>query len=88
MRRYNRLLVAFYILTDALVGMAAFALAYLLRFETIVAELIPITKGQPPFWQYTNLLPFIGVLVPVAFHMQGLYRLRRGKNSQTGRETS
>jgi len=79
MRRYNRLLVAFYIVTDALVGMAAFALAYVLRFETVIAQLIPITKGQPPFWQYANLLPFIGLLVPVAFHVQGLYRLRRGR---------
>jgi Undecaprenyl-phosphate glucose phosphotransferase len=79
MRRYNRLLVAFYIVTDALVGMAAFAVAYLLRFETPIADLIPITKGQPPFWQYVNLLPFIGILVPMAFHVQGLYRLRRGR---------
>ncbi len=79
MRRYNRLLVAFYILSDALLGMAAFAIAYLLRFETWIADVIPITKGQPPFWQYANLLPFIGVLVPVAFHVQGLYRLRRGR---------
>ncbi len=79
MSRYNRLLVVFYVLSDALIGMAAFAIAYLLRFETFIAYLIPVTKGQPPFWQYVNLLPFIGVLVPVAFHVQGLYRLRRGR---------
>jgi Undecaprenyl-phosphate glucose phosphotransferase len=79
MRRYNRLLVAFYILSDALLAMAAFAIAYLLRFETWIAALIPITKGQPPFWQYVNLLPFMGILVPIAFHVQGLYRLRRGR---------
>ena len=29
MRRYNRLLVAYYVVTDALLGAAAFALAYL-----------------------------------------------------------
>ena len=79
MRRYNRLLVAFYVLSDALIGMAAFALAYLLRFETIIADLIPVTKGQPPFGQYVNLLPFVGILVPIAYHVQGLYRLRRGR---------
>ena len=79
MRRFNRLLVAFYVLSDALIGMAAFALAYLLRFETWIAELIPVTKGQPPFGQYVELLPFIAILVPVAFHVQGLYRLRRGR---------
>jgi Undecaprenyl-phosphate glucose phosphotransferase len=79
MRRYNRLLVAFYILSDALLGMAAFAIAYLLRFESGIADIIPVTKGQPPFWQYVNLLPLIGLLVPIAFHVQGLYRLRRGR---------
>ena len=80
MRRYNRLLVAYYIITDALLGGAAFALAYLLRFETALAGLIPVTKGQPPFGQYVRMLPFIALLVPIAFQVQGLYRLRRGRS--------
>ena len=80
MRRYNRLLVAYYVITDALLGAAAFALAYLLRFETSLANLIPVTKGQPPFGQYVSMLPFIGALVPIAFQVQGLYRLRRGRS--------
>jgi len=80
MRRYNRLLVAYYIITDALLGGAAFALAYLLRFETALAGLIPVTKGQPPFGQYVDMLPFIAALVPIAFQVQGLYRLRRGRS--------
>ena len=79
MRRYNRLLVAFYVITDALLGMAAFVIAYLLRFETGIANFIPVTKGQPPFGQYLNLLPLLGILVPLAFQVQGLYRLRRGR---------
>jgi len=57
--------------------MAAFLIAYFIRFET---SLIPVTKGHPPFAQYVNVLPFIGVLVPFAFHVQGLYRLRRGRS--------
>ena len=80
MRRYNRLLVAFYVISDALLGIAAFALAYLLRFETAIAQIIPVTKGQPPFGQYVKLLPFIGALIPIAFQFQGLYRLRRGRS--------
>ncbi len=79
MRRYNRLLVAFYVVTDALLGMAAFVIAYLLRFETWFADFVPVTKGQPPFGQYLNILPLLGILVPLAFHVQGLYRLRRGR---------
>jgi Undecaprenyl-phosphate glucose phosphotransferase len=79
MRRYNRLLVAFYVITDAVLAMAAFVVAYLLRFETAIADIIPVTKGQPPFGQYVDMLPFVGLLVPIAFHVQGLYRLRRGR---------
>ena len=77
MRRFNRLLVAFYVLSDALLGVVALVLAYLLRFES---GLIPVTKGYPPFEEYVHMLPFIAVLVPVSFHVQGLYRLRRGRS--------
>src|SRR3954462_4639412 len=76
MRRYNRLLVAFFVLSDALLGMAAFLVAYLLRFESG----LPVFKGYPPFANYLRLAPFIGLLVPLAFQMQGLYRLRRGRS--------
>ncbi len=79
MRRYNRLLVAFYVASDAVLAMAAFVLAYILRFHVLTA-VVPATKGVPPFEQYVNMLPFIGVIVPAAFHVQGLYRLRRGRS--------
>jgi len=79
MRRYNRLLVAFFVIGDAVLGMTAFLCAYLLRFE-ILDHLLPIVKGTPPFGQYLRIAPFIGLLVPVAFHVQGLYRLRRGRS--------
>ena len=42
--------------------------------------LIPVTRGMPPLEQYLNVLPFIAVIVPVGFHLQGLYRLRRGRS--------
>jgi Undecaprenyl-phosphate glucose phosphotransferase len=79
MRRYNRLLVAFFVIGDAILGMAAFLCAYLLRFE-ILDTLLPIHKGTPPFGQYLRIAPFIGLLVPIAFQVQGLYRLRRGRS--------
>lgn len=75
-KRYNRLLVAFYVLSDSILGMSAFVLAYLLRFES---GLIAAPKGFPPFAQYVAVLPFVAVLVPMSFHVQGLYRLRRGR---------
>jgi Undecaprenyl-phosphate glucose phosphotransferase len=76
-KRYNRLLVVFHIVTDALLGMVAFIFTYFLRFET---GLIPTPKGQPPLQQYLDILPIIAVVVPIAFHFQGLYRLRRGRS--------
>ena len=76
-RRYNRLLVALYILGDAVLAMWAFILAYGIRFES---GLIPVFRGYPPFEQYLNLLPFVAVLTPLAFRVQGVYRLRRGRS--------
>jgi Undecaprenyl-phosphate glucose phosphotransferase len=76
-RRQSRLLTTYYVFADIILGMAAFALAYFVRFET---GLIPVTKGYPPFSQYATLAPFVGLLVPLAFQTQGLYRLRRGRS--------
>jgi Undecaprenyl-phosphate glucose phosphotransferase len=76
-RRYNRLLVAFHVVADICSGVLAFVLAYFLRFET---GLIPAPKGVPPFQQYADVLPFIAVIVPLGLHLQGLYRLRRGRS--------
>jgi len=76
-RRYKRALATYYVVSDALLGVAAFVGAYLLRFKS---ALIPVTKGVPPFEQYVNVLPFVGVLVPVAYYFQGLYSLRRNRS--------
>jgi Undecaprenyl-phosphate glucose phosphotransferase len=76
-RRYNRLLVAFYVISDALLAIWAFILAYGIRFES---GLIPVTRGYPPLENYINILPFVALLTPLAFHLQGVYRLRRGRS--------
>jgi Undecaprenyl-phosphate glucose phosphotransferase len=79
--RHNRLLVAFHVLSDAMLGVTAFIIAYELRFHSdLISSIIPITKGMPPLRQYINVLPFIAVLVPLGFQLQGLYRLRRGRS--------
>ena len=75
-RWHNRLLVTFHIVSDALLGVTAFIVAYLLRFHTI----IPAAKGIPPLWNYIYVMPFVALLVPLGFHLQGLYRLRRGRS--------
>jgi Undecaprenyl-phosphate glucose phosphotransferase len=79
--RHNRLLVTFYVLSDAVLSVTAFILAYALRFHSgVIPALIPITKGIPPLRQYINVLPFVMLLVPLGFQLQGLYRLRRGRS--------
>jgi Undecaprenyl-phosphate glucose phosphotransferase len=75
--RYNRLLIACHVVADTLSGAMAFVLAYFIRFET---DLIATPKGQPPFTQYLTILPFVALLVPAAFRLQGIYRLRRGRS--------
>ena len=77
MNRYNRLLVTFHVLSDSLLGVSAFIIAYVLRFRT---GLIPAPKGVPPLQQYLIVAPFIATLVPIGFQLQGLYRLRRGRS--------
>ena len=74
--RYKRSLAAYYVVSDAVLGVAAFLGAYLLRFKL---ELIPVTKGVPPIEQYLLVVPFVGLLVPVAYYFQGLYSLRRNR---------
>ena len=76
-RHYNRVLVGFHVVSDSLLGMTAFVLAYMIRFE---AGLLPVTKGYPPFDPYLDVLPVIGLLVPFSFQLLGMYRLRRGRS--------
>src|SRR5215813_1565091 len=75
--RHNRLLVAFHVISDAVLGLSAYIAAYALRFHNAV---IPVPERVPPLRQYINVLPFIAVVVPLGFFLQGLYRLRRGRS--------
>jgi Undecaprenyl-phosphate glucose phosphotransferase len=79
LRRYNRLLVACYVVADAVAATAAFWFAYLIRFNSPFVDFVPV-QGQPPSAsQYLFTLPLLTLLVPLAFQIQGLYRLRRGR---------
>ena len=76
LRRHNRLLVAIYVFADFSAATIAFVLAYLVRFET---GLLDAPLGQPPLTRYMMLAPFMGLAAIIAFQLQGLYRLRRGR---------
>ena len=77
MRRYNQLLVAFYVVSDAALAMVALLVAYWIRFHS---GLIQVTLGGADFEPYRRMLPYVALLVPLAFQIQGLYRLRRGRS--------
>ena len=65
LRRYGRLLVAFFVVSDALLAIAAFGLAYVIRFSS---GMIPAPRGYPPFAQYVAVMPFVAALVPFAYY--------------------
>jgi Undecaprenyl-phosphate glucose phosphotransferase len=75
--RHQRTLVTYYVISDAILAMVAFLGAYLIRFRI---DLIPVTKGLPPFQQALSILPFVGLLIPAAYYFQGLYSLRRNRS--------
>ena len=74
----HRTLASVYLVNDAVASCLAMLCAWFLRFEL---ELIPVTKGPQDFATYVKLLPLIVVIFPLAFAVQGLYRIRpaRGK---------
>ena len=79
-KRYNRLLVATHVVADVFSAAGAFGLAYWLRFHSIFLVLFPIKPGgRPILSEYVAVVPVIALLVPVAFQVQGLYRLRRSR---------
>jgi exopolysaccharide biosynthesis polyprenyl glycosylphosphotransferase len=71
-RKYESL-AALYLAMDAAASALAILAAYWLRFAV---EIIPVTKGQQDFGVYARILPLIVVVFPLAFAVQGLYRIR------------
>ncbi|HVR06507.1 MAG TPA: hypothetical protein VMW75_00540, partial [Thermoanaerobaculia bacterium] len=76
-RQRHRITSGIYLATDLAATLAAFAAAWLLRFELAV---IPLTKSVPSFGPYLYLLPFVLVLWPLVFYFHGLYQSRRGRS--------
>src|SRR5581483_2555878 len=59
----------------------AMLFAWFLRFHLAV---IPVTKGMQDFATYMHLLPIVTIVFPLAFGVQGLYRIRpaRGRTEE------
>ncbi len=73
-RRSNALL---YLTGDLLATLAAYFVAWFLRFEL---QLLPVTKGLPDFDRYLKILPIILLTWPVIFYFHGLYQSRRDRS--------
>ena len=69
----HRALASIYLINDAVASNLAMLTAWFLRFH---AEIVPVTKGMQDIEQYTSILPIITVVFPLAFAVQGLYRIR------------
>ncbi len=78
----HRALASVYLINDAVASNLAMLCAWFLRFQF---EVIPVTKGQQELTTYLKMLPIVTLVFPLAFAVQGLYRIRptRGKTEES-----
>lgn len=69
----HRTLASVYLVNDALASNLAMLCAWFLRFQF---EVIPVTKGPQDLATYAKILPIVTLVFPLAFAVQGLYRIR------------
>jgi Undecaprenyl-phosphate glucose phosphotransferase len=69
----HRTLSSIYLINDAVASNLAMLFAWFLRFSV---KVIPVTKGQQEVETYLQLLPIVTIVFPLAFAVQGLYRIR------------
>ncbi len=69
----NRALASVYVINDVVASNLAMLAAWFLRFSV---EIIPASKGTQPLSRYALLLPIVSVVFPLAYAIQGLYRVR------------
>ena len=69
----HRALASIYLINDAVASNLAMLCAWFLRFSI---EVIPVTKGSQNLATYEHVLPIVTVVFPLAFAVQGLYRIR------------
>lgn len=69
----HRALASIYLINDAIASNLAMLAAWFLRFHV---EIVPVTKGMQEIELYVSILPIITIVFPLAFAVQGLYRIR------------
>ncbi|MCP3958205.1 MAG: undecaprenyl-phosphate glucose phosphotransferase [bacterium] len=76
-QKRRRSTVAIYLAGDLLATLAAFLLAWFVRFEL---EVPALTKGVPDIGLYLVLLPVVLIIWPIVFYFHGLYQSRRDRS--------
>ncbi|MEM7354879.1 MAG: undecaprenyl-phosphate glucose phosphotransferase [Acidobacteriota bacterium] len=76
-QRRRRSTASLYLASDLLATLAAFLLAWFVRFNL---EVPALTKGVPDFGRYLWLLPIVLVIWPIVFYFHGLYQSRRDRS--------
>ena len=76
-QKRRRSTVAVYLAGDLLATLAAFLLAWFVRFEL---EIPALTKGVPEIGRYLWLLPIVLIIWPIVFYFHGLYQSRRDRS--------
>ncbi len=69
-----------YLVSDLVFTLAAFGIAWLLRFELGIGPEFAVEEVPDFVRRYVVLLPFIVVVWPIAFYFHGLYLVRRGRS--------
>jgi len=70
LKKYNQVFISCFVILDAIVIAISWLLAYFIRFHV---EIIPVTKGIPPFRLYLELVVYAVVIWGVVFKAMGLY---------------
>ncbi|HOJ04046.1 MAG TPA: undecaprenyl-phosphate glucose phosphotransferase [Bacteroidota bacterium] len=77
-QRKNDILIPFLaVVADVLSVMLAFVCSYILRFDSPLVKLIPVTKGYPPMEAYVLGGTIVALIWVLMFQRQGVYRVRR-----------
>src|SRR5688572_21149319 len=80
-KHQTRAVGAMFIAVDVACTLAAWVIAYWLRFQSeAVLGLLPAVKGVPPISRYLLLMPFLAVLWPSVMYFHGLYQVKRGRS--------
>ncbi|MBW2148598.1 MAG: undecaprenyl-phosphate glucose phosphotransferase [Deltaproteobacteria bacterium] len=83
LKRYNQVFISCLIILDAVITAVSWLLSYFLRFHV---DIIPVTKGIPPFSLYLELVIYAVVIWGIVFRVMGLYAPMRSTSKL--RETS